>query len=314
VEIDDPDFQSLSAVSCASVSFCMAIDAYFGDAVIYDGTSWSAPQPLPDNIDVISCPAPGFCAGTNADGDAYTFTAPQTPPASGTPPPAHAVTAVAKPANGSPPTVLGTPVVGNVLKATPGSWQGSGPLSYAYQWQTCAHQCVAVGGGTGSSLKLGSGEVGERVRVLVTATNAGGATPAASGVTSPVAQTGAFVRAALRRIAAIPRALDLSGLLAHGGYTTRFTAPEAGRLVVGWYLSPGAGRRSHAKHTPVLIASARVSCAAAGSRRVRIALTRAGREQAARARSLKAAIDVSFTPSAGVTVSVAGTHLFRAKR
>src|SRR5262249_32532951 len=101
---------------------------------------------------------------------------------------------------------------------------------------------------------------------------------------------------------------------AHGGYTTRFTAPEAGRLVVSWFISSGSGHRSRAKHTPVLIAIARVSYAAAGTRRVRITLTRAGRDHARHAHVLKAAIDLSFTPVAGATVPLAEPHLFSAKR
>src|SRR5581483_6507362 len=42
----------------------------------------------------------------------------------------------AAPSNQSPPTISGTPKVGNDLTANNGNWSGS-PTSYTYQWRRC---------------------------------------------------------------------------------------------------------------------------------------------------------------------------------
>jgi Subtilase family len=94
------------------------------------------------------------------------------------------------PANTSLPTISGTPQEGETLSASTGGWSGS-PTSYAYQWQRCdlnGAACAPVLGGTTSSYALASADVGDTLRVVVTATNASGsasATSAPSGVVSP---------------------------------------------------------------------------------------------------------------------------------
>src|SRR5205823_1746532 len=41
------------------------------------------------------------------------------------------------PANTALPTINGLAQAGQVLSADPGSWSGTVPISYAYQWQRC---------------------------------------------------------------------------------------------------------------------------------------------------------------------------------
>ena len=99
----------------------------------------------------------------------------------GSPPPAAPVNSVL-------PAISGSAVEGQTLSASSGTWSGS-PSSYAYQWQDCnalGEGCLATPGGSASAYKLGAGDVGSRVRVLVSATNAGGSATASSQATTVV--------------------------------------------------------------------------------------------------------------------------------
>ena len=97
--------------------------------------------------------------------------------------------APAPPANTAPPSISGSAEEGRRLTASEGSWTGA-PISYAYQWEDCnssGEACTNVVGASGSSYTLGSSDVGHTVQVVVTATNAGGSTPAVSEATGAVA-------------------------------------------------------------------------------------------------------------------------------
>ena len=94
----------------------------------------------------------------------------------------------ASPVNTALPTISGTPEEGQTLSASEGSWTNS-PTSYAYQWQDCnasGASCADIAGATGSTHALAAGEVGDTVRVVVTASNATGSTPATSAATGTI--------------------------------------------------------------------------------------------------------------------------------
>jgi hypothetical protein len=96
------------------------------------------------------------------------------------------------PANTALPTISGTPEQGKTLTASTGSWSND-PTSYAYQWQDCAtaSSCSNISGATSSTYTLQSTDVSKTIDVVVTATNAGGSTPATSAQTATVtASTG----------------------------------------------------------------------------------------------------------------------------
>jgi thermitase len=100
-------------------------------------------------------------------------------------------TTTSAPANTSPPTISGTAQQGQTLTANAGSWSGS-PTGYGYQWQSCdsnGANCAAISGATSSSYLLPSTAVGSTLRVVVTATGAGGSSPASSTPTGIVAAT-----------------------------------------------------------------------------------------------------------------------------
>jgi hypothetical protein len=100
-----------------------------------------------------------------------------------------AATVSAAPKNTGPPTISGTPKVGQQLSADPGTWSGN-PTSFAYQWQRCdadVAACSNVVGATGKTYGVLAGDLGYRLRVMVTARNAKGSATATSAITTVVA-------------------------------------------------------------------------------------------------------------------------------
>lgn len=94
------------------------------------------------------------------------------------------------PANEDAPSITGSLVEGETVSAQPGTWTGSTPISYAYQWQRCSaagEECEEIPEATAQSLTLSSADVGHMVRVEVTATNLAGSESAFSPVAGPVA-------------------------------------------------------------------------------------------------------------------------------
>ena len=100
----------------------------------------------------------------------------------------------APPTNTAEPTISGRAEQGRTLSASRGSWSGTEPISFAYQWLRCAADggrpdggdCTIVSGATSRDHRLGSSDVGFRMRVRVTATNADGSRVAASNPTGTV--------------------------------------------------------------------------------------------------------------------------------
>ena len=97
--------------------------------------------------------------------------------------------APAKPADSESPTITGYAGVGVRLSAAEGSWTGTPPLSYAYQWEACDEagaSCSAISGATESTYVLKSAQLGSTIRVVVTAENAAGSESATSDATAAV--------------------------------------------------------------------------------------------------------------------------------
>jgi hypothetical protein len=84
------------------------------------------------------------------------------------------------PANLAPPVVSGVAQQGGTLSATAGTWQGTVPVAYAFQWQRCAADCTDIAGATGAAYDAVAADVGLALRVAVTAQDAGGSTTAVS--------------------------------------------------------------------------------------------------------------------------------------
>ena len=106
------------------------------------------------------------------------------------------VTAQTAPVNTGEPLISGSAVEAAVLTTSTGTWNGTS-LTYAYQWVRCAadgglpdgSDCPSIPGATSSGYTLGSDDIGRRLRVQVTATNAVGSATVTSNPSAVVEQS-----------------------------------------------------------------------------------------------------------------------------
>ena len=99
-----------------------------------------------------------------------------------------------RPTNQSPPTISGTPQEGQTLTAHRGTWSGDQPITYTYQWVRCDQSggsCANITGATSATYALKSVDVGNTLRVRVTAKNSLGSRASTSAPTSVIAKAGA---------------------------------------------------------------------------------------------------------------------------
>jgi hypothetical protein len=98
------------------------------------------------------------------------------------------------PTNSSLPTISGTVAVGSTVTANPGTWSGSTPITYQYQWRICdanGGACHDIAGATTQTYKFVSGDQGNTARVVVIAANTDGSSSATSAASSRVAAAAA---------------------------------------------------------------------------------------------------------------------------
>jgi alpha-tubulin suppressor-like RCC1 family protein len=90
-----------------------------------------------------------------------------------------------------PPVALDFPAItgdlrqGGTLHASTGTWAGLGPIEYEYSWESCNAEASCTHA-TGSSYTLGSGDVGNTLKVLVTAHNSLGSASSSSTATPTI--------------------------------------------------------------------------------------------------------------------------------
>jgi hypothetical protein len=180
--------RQLKSVSCVAGSpsnqtFCAAVDSGGYEIETADGgATWSTPARITGStgtppLNAVSCATASFCVAVDSGGNAYTG-APQAAPTN----------------TGTAPTVANLPAQLDQSPALSCSdtgvvWTGPSP-SIAYRWQSSAPASgvwanVALNGGA-RTYAPASGDVGNLLRCVVTATNVGGATDANSAPTAAV--------------------------------------------------------------------------------------------------------------------------------
>ncbi len=95
----------------------------------------------------------------------------------------------AAPTNTALPTISGTAKEGQLLSLAKGTWEGTPPIAYEYQWQTCnsaGEACINIAGATEASFRITSAQVEKTIRALVTASNVAGSTGAQTKATAKV--------------------------------------------------------------------------------------------------------------------------------
>jgi hypothetical protein len=146
-----------------------------------------------------------------------------------------------RPANQTVPKLTGWRIVGQTMTITTGTWSGTPPITYSYQWQRCNRVCSDIAGATGPSYAATAADLDFFVACLVTATNALGAQGIIVHSALKVGQPGggsvpiAATQTDLLR-AAIPKgkAATAAQLLKHKGYGTKFRWRKGGTLNLRW--------------------------------------------------------------------------------
>lgn len=95
-----------------------------------------------------------------------------------------------KPSFHNSPPISGINQVGQLLSVGNGTWTGTFPLTYTYEWRRCDPQgtltsCVAIPGATKTTYTLTAQDNGVALRAYVTATNIAGSTTSVSNHTFP---------------------------------------------------------------------------------------------------------------------------------
>jgi len=152
--------------------------------------------------------------------------------------------AATAPANSSAPSISGSTTAGTTVTANPGTWTGSTPIGYQYQWQICdgnGNACHDIGGATSQTYKIRSEDKGNTLRVHVIASNSDGSSAATSAPSTRIAEGGSAP--------ANTAAPTISGSPSVGSTLTATTENWTGTTPISfgyqWEICDGNGNACH---------------------------------------------------------------------
>lgn len=93
------------------------------------------------------------------------------------------------PLNTDPPVIAGDAEDMETLTVSSGTWTGTAPIAYTYQWLRCStalRGCQAIAGENETTYTVGRADIGARITVTVTAANLAGARTFTAKLTSRV--------------------------------------------------------------------------------------------------------------------------------
>jgi hypothetical protein len=110
------------------------------------------------------------------------------------------------PTNTTRPSITGTAQEGRTVTANPGTWTGDAPIVFTYQWRRCnasGASCVNIPNADDQTYAVSSTDVGDTLRVNVTARNSQGSNTADSAQTAVVTRQGPPTPGASRNVSQV---------------------------------------------------------------------------------------------------------------
>jgi trypsin len=234
--------------------------------------------------------------------------------------------------------VEGVLVVGHSLVCRPGSWSGNPTFTYAFVDGASGRLLQQ---GPSATYALGEGDVGRTILCQLQASNAGGTGVARTFALPPIkpappppppppespasAPGGSVLSSTSQHIGAeqiqtllakeltpTGKGAKIASLLKAGGWTITFEALEAGIAVLQYYQLPPGAKLAKANAKPVLVAAGRASFSAAGTMKLKVKLTSAGKRLLKHRRGRKLTAKGTFTPAGEGPVSATKTFVLKA--
>jgi hypothetical protein len=156
-------------------------------------------------------------------------------------------TAVVAPPGSAPnatkqPDPHGTFQVGQTIDVDAGTWSGTAPITFSFQWQRCSGtgaSCANISGATGQTFLLTVADVGAKLRAVVTAKNAVGSNSAVSNLTPTIVAPGTPTNT-------VAPSIGNAGALTAGGVATGVAGNWIGDQPItfsySWSTCDGAGK------------------------------------------------------------------------
>jgi len=148
------------------------------------------------------------------------------------------------PSNSSQPSISGTASTGSTVSANPGTWTGSAPITFQYQWMICGsngNACHDITGATQQTYQIKDADKGNTLRVRVIASNADGSKDATSAPTGSIGAGG--------NAPASTQAPSISGTMTAGSTVTADTGNWSGTTPISysyqWQICDQNGNACH---------------------------------------------------------------------